>query len=101
MRKQKNDSGDSKLDGIPKKIQKILADDLEWLEKAQQFSKQDIDKEIVICNEVIVDLAKDMDADQHLNEIKEQKKEAEAVYKSGLKINNARVAYLVALKRSI
>lgn len=89
------------LEGVPKKVAKILADDLDWMQKAQQMSKEDINKEIVQCNEVIVDLSKDMEADQHLNELKEQKKEAEAIYKEGLGLNRARVTYLIALKRSM
>lgn len=100
-RKERKTTVDPKLEGVSKKIAKILSEDLEWLEKVPQMSKEDIDKEIVRCSEVIADTVKDMEADTHLNELKEQKKEVELNYKAGIKINQARVSYLIGTKRSL
>jgi len=103
MRKERksNNAEDPRLQGIPKKLAKALVEDTEWLDKALQMSKTDIDKEVVRCNEVIVDLTKDMEADGDLASAKERLKEAQAMYKEGLAINKARVTYLILTKRSM
>lgn len=103
MRKERkqNNAEDPRLQGIPKKLARALAEDTDWLDKALQMSKTDMDKEVVRCNEVIVDITKNQEADTDLASLKEQVKEASAHYKQGLAINRARVTYLILTKRSM
>ena len=91
---------DPRLENFPKKWAKTLENDEEFLDKAQQSSKKELDELILKAQELLVDFEKDQDADQNLQELKEQLKEAGAIYKDGIKINKARSAYCVFLKRS-
>ena len=99
MAKQKET--DPRLDNLPKKIRKALQGDDEFLDKAQQASKEELNKLMITSSELIVDFEKDQEADQHLQELKEQVKNASQPYKDGIRINSARNAYCVYIKRSL
>lgn len=92
---------DERLKDLPKKLQKALAGDDEFLDKAQHASKKELDDLCLKSTELLVDFEKDMDADADLQSLKEQSKEAAAVYKEGIKINKARAAYCVYIKKSL
>ena len=64
MAKKGNKSGDPRLEGVPKKWAKILEEDTDFLDKAQQSSIEGLDKIIVETSELIVNFTKDMEADQ-------------------------------------
>lgn len=100
-RKARPAKKDSLLEGVPARIAKALQDDTDWLESLAQKNKDEIDYEIIKSNEYLVDFKKDMLSDDHLISLKEQVKEASAVYKDGIKINEARATYCVFLKRSM
>ena len=89
------------LEGIPAKVARVLKDHPDWVSEIQSKSKDEIDAEIVKYNEYLVDFRKDFLEDQPLNDLKQQVKENSAVYKDGIKINEARVTYCVFLKRSM
>lgn len=89
------------LKDVPKKVASALKDEDEWLEKVQQMSADEMDAEVIKCNENLVDYQKDMAEDPDLNALKDKLKEDSAVYREGIKINSARTAYLVYLKRSL
>jgi len=99
MAKQKET--DPRLDNLPKKIRKALQGDTDFLDKAQQSSKEELNKLLIQAQELIVDFEKDQEADQHLQELKEQLKDAATPYRDGIKINQARAAYTVYIKRSL
>ena len=96
-----------KLSGFPRKWARILeidndeSDDNNFLDKVQQSSKEDLDDMIVTCNENIAEFKKDEDADLDLQNLKEQVKDASAIYRDGVKINNARAMYCVYIKKSL
>jgi hypothetical protein len=102
---------DARLENVPKKIRSVLeklcfADDGsgngdDFLDKAQQSTKEELDKMIVQFNENLADFQKDMEADTDLEEKKSVYQEAAAVYRDGIKVNSAKAAYCVYLKRSI
>ena len=98
---KKNNGGDSRLEGVPKKWAKVLEQDLDFVEKAQQASVEDLDKMIVESSELIVNFTKDMEADQDLLDKKAEVKEAAATYTEGIKVNKARQLYCVMLKRVV
>jgi hypothetical protein len=89
------------LEGIPAKVARVLKDDTDWITRIQQLSKAELDIEIIKSNEYLVDFRKDMEADEPLIQLKQAIKEASAVYKDGIKINEARATYCVFLKRSM
>jgi len=92
---------DPRLQSLPKKIQKALSGDTDFLDKAQHSTKEELNKLLILAQELVVDFEKDQDADQHLQELKEQLKDAGQQYKDGIKINQARSAYAIYLKRSL
>jgi hypothetical protein len=89
------------LKNVPKKVASALKDEEEWLEKVQQMTKDQMDQEVIKCNESLVDYQKDMAEDPDLNDLKDRLKEGSLVYRDGIRINSARTAYLVYLKRSL
>lgn len=96
---KKNSAGDPRLEGVPKKWAKILEGDSDFLDKAQQSSREDLDKMIVDASELVVSFRKEMEEDQDLLEKKEAVKEAALTYTEGIKINTARQLYCVMLKK--
>lgn len=94
---------DSRLKGFPKKWANVLAqpDHDEWLDKAQQASKDDLEKMIVQSSELLADFKKDLESDQDIKDIKEQLKDACHVPRQGIKINEAKAMYCVYLKKSM
>ena len=99
MAKQKET--DPRLDNLPKKIRKALQGDDDFLTKAQGSTKEELNKLLIQAQELVVDFEKDQEADQHLQELKEQLKDAATPYRYGIKINQARAAYTVYIKRSL
>jgi hypothetical protein len=99
---------DPRLDNFPKRWATVLdklcngeGDADPFLDDVQQMSKEDLDKLIVKFNENQADFKKDMDADMDLANKKEAVAEAAAVYKDGIKVNEAKAMYCVYLKRSL
>ena len=96
-----------KLSGFPRKWARILeidndeSDENNFLDKVQQASKDELDDMIVVCNENMADLRKDEAADLDLQNLKEQVKDASAIYRDGIKINEARAMYCVYIKKSL
>lgn len=93
-----------KFGTFPKKWARVLDklhDDDKFLEEVQQFSKEDLDKKIVQCNEHMAEIKKDMDADIDLKNAKEHVKELSAEYKEGININEAKAMYCVYIKNSL
>lgn len=100
---------DTRLQNFPKKWASILEklcngedgskDD--FLDTAQQSSKDDLDKMIVKFNENLADFRKDMDADADLQDKKEAYAEAASFYRDGIKVNEAKAMYCIYLKRSL
>jgi hypothetical protein len=56
---------------------------------------------IVKFNEILADFQKDMEEDTDLQEKKEAYQEAASVYRDGIKVNTAKAAYCVYIKRSL
>ena len=98
---KKSKETDPRLDNLPKKIRKALQGDDDFLDKAQQSTKEELNKLLIQSQELVVDFEKDQEADQHLQELKDQLKTAAQPYKDGIRINQARAAYTVYLKRSL
>lgn len=94
---------ENKYGNLPKKWVKVLDNlqDDDFLEKAQQSSKEELSDIIVKCNENLAEIKKDMDADQDLAEKKQAVKDAAAVYKEGIAVNEAKAMYCVYLKNSL
>lgn len=90
-------------DTFPKKWANVLSnpDHDEWLDKAQQSSKEDLEKMIVQSSELLSDFKKDLDSDPDIKDIKEQLKDACYIPREGIKINEAKLMYCVALKKSM
>jgi outer membrane PBP1 activator LpoA protein len=101
MAKKSSKETDPRLESLPKKIRKALEGDTDFLDKAQQASKEELNKLMVTAQELIVDFEKDYEADIHVQELKEQLKDASSTYKDGIKINQARATYCVYIKRSL
>ena len=111
MANSKKSKKDSRLEGIPKRVASILeklcnssdengnADP--FLDDVQQLSKDEINDLIIQFNENVVDFKKDMEADMDLASKKEAYAEAAAVYREGIKVNDAKAVYCVYLKRSL
>lgn len=111
MAKGKKKKTDARLENFPKKWASVLeklclmddgsgkADD--FLDVAQQSSKEDLDKLIVQYNENMAEFQKDMAADQDLEEKKVAYQEAASVYRDGIKVNEAKAMYCVFIKKSL
>lgn len=99
-----NDKKDNKFGNFPKKWARVLEnlhDSDTFMQDVQQFTKEEMDKTIVQCNENMAEIKKDMDADPDLKNAKEHVKELAAEYKEGISINESKAMYCVYLKNSL
>jgi hypothetical protein len=96
-----NKDTDPRLKNFSKKYAKVLEADPDFLDKVQQSSKDDLNKIIIETSELIVEFTKDMENDQDLLDKKEAVKEAAATYVDGIKVNKARNAYAIYIKKSM
>jgi hypothetical protein len=102
---------DPRLENFPKKYRSVLeklcsnddgtgqADD--FLDVAQQATKEELNSMIVKYNENRADFEKDRDADTDLEEAKVKYQEAGQVYRDGIKVNEAKAMYCVFIKKSL
>ena len=95
---------DARFSGdFPKKWATVLSnpDHDEWLDKAQQSSKEDLNAMIIQSSELLSDFKKDLDSDPDIKDIKERLKDACRIPREGIKINEAKLMYCVELKKSM
>jgi len=88
---------------FPKKWANVLSnpDHEEWVEKAQQSSKADLEQMIVQSSELLADFKKDLETDPDIKDLKDQLKDASHIPREGIKINEAKAMYAVYLKKSM
>jgi len=87
---------------FPKKWVKILETyvDDSFKSQAESSSTEELSKIIVDCAKTITNTEKDMAADEHLKNLKEELKDASSVYTGIIKGNEAKKRYCVYLLES-
>ena len=94
----------SKFGTFPRKWARVLEnlhEDDKFLEDVQQFSTEEMDKQIVTSNEIIAEMKKNMELDSDLQAAKQNVKDIASNYTEGIKINEAKAMYCVYLKNSL